>query len=315
MKKRKRNPQELRSEVKRKIAELLASAIKNYGEPKSSAKSFYLAVELYERNEGSLPQGLFCENCMSTNIEENCDYEVCYPWITEECEECEYERYNCRCDVRKDAEEFAEKLGIKDYVDVFKYIIQYKKYIKSKRDNRERPDINLHKLKLSNLDLSDLNLGLVDLTASDLSGSDLKFTVLSYANLTNCNLTESDLQSSDLYGGILINADLSGADLSGANLYKANLSGANLSGANLKKSDLSYANLKGADLTNTNLKGADLHGADFTNTKITLTTDFTDVKHINFTTGLYLPNPRRVFMNFKNKNKKKRKSRKIPTII
>lgn len=313
MMKRKRNPQELRSEVKRKIAELLASAIENYGESKSSAKSFYLAVELYERNEGSLPQGLFCEDCMSANIEENCDYEVCYPWITEECEECEYERYNCRCDVRNDAEEFAEKLGIKDYVDVFRYKIQCKKYIKSGRDNREKPDINLRSLKLLNLDLSDLNLGLVDLTASDLSGSDLTFTILSYANLTNCNLTKSNLQSSDLYGAFLINTNLHESNLYESNLYKANLSEANLSEANLEKSDLSYVNLKGADLTNTNLKGADLHGADFTNTKITLTTDFTDVKNINSTTGLYLPNPRKISMNIKNKTK--RKSRKILTKI
>ncbi len=210
--KRKRNPLKEDKKLMRKVAELLAKAIEK--EP-DGIKSYLLAAELVRRDS------LYCEECHSYDIEEGCDWDICYPEMDELLDESTLDM------AKEAAEELAEDLGIRDYVKVFRYSLQRIRY-EEKKDLRFRPFIVLNISNLVGTDLSGLYLPRVDLFKSDLSGADLSGADLSGADLSRVDLSEANLSGADLYGADLSGADLSGADLSGADLAETNFTNAKI---------------------------------------------------------------------------------------
>jgi len=277
--KRKRNPLKDDKKLMRKVAELLAKTIEK--EP-DGIIAYLLAAELVRRDS------LYCEECHSFDIEKDCDWSSCYPEIYDLSEDSTLDM------AKEAAEELAQDLGIKDYVNVFRYSIQRIKY-EEKKDLKFRPFIDLKKSNLVETDLSGLYLSRAELSGADLSGADL---------------SGADLSESKLAGANLFETDLSGANLSNANLSNANLSNANLSNTDLSGAVLFETDLSGAVLFETDLSGADLAETNFTNAKIDKTIDLLSARNLKHAINLIISNPRKALNNAKKKPNKKNPQKK-----
>jgi len=272
--KQKRNPSKDDKKLMRKVAELLAKAIEK--EP-DGIKSYLLAAELVRRDS------LYCEECHNYDIEEGCDWDICYPEMDELLDESDLDM------AKEAAEELAEDLGIVDYVKVFRFEIEYERYVASGRDAKYRHFISLKNINLSKTDLSEIDLSSMNLSETDLSGSNLSRAILRFADLKFANLSHADLFEADLSHADLFEADLTEANLVRTDLYDTNLYKVNLTGANLDKTD-------------------------FTSAKLCKTT-FNNVKNKNSAVNLIIPNPDEKALYEKTKNKTKKKSRTIRTNI
>jgi len=102
----KRNPLKDDKKLRLKVAGLLAKAIEK--EP-DGIIAYLLAAELVKRDS------LYCEECHSFDIKEGCDWSECYPEIYELAEESTLDM------AKEAAEELAEDLGIKDYVNILRF--------------------------------------------------------------------------------------------------------------------------------------------------------------------------------------------------